>query len=63
MIGDQPNTDILFGKNGGLDQCLVLSGAVRDIDDFRNNWLPQNSNYAPTFIMEKVGDLDATISN
>lgn len=27
MVGDRLDTDIMFGKNGGLATCLVLSGA------------------------------------
>ena len=57
MIGDNPSTDILFGKAAGIDQCLVLSGVVRGMDDFETNWLPKNADYDPTFIMEKVGTL------
>ena len=57
MIGDNPSTDILFGKAAGIDQCLVLSGVVRGMDDFETNWLPKNTDYDPTFIMEKVGTL------
>eukprot|EP00983_Pelagomonas_calceolata_P128992 1161566-Pelagomonas_calceolata.AAC.6 len=26
MVGDRLDTDIMFGKNGGLSTCLVLSG-------------------------------------
>ena len=62
MTGDRPNTDMLFGKNGGLDTCLVLSGVVRGIDDFKQRWLPENpEGYSPTYVMQMVGDLDATI--
>ena len=63
MIGDRPNTDILFGKAGKLDQCLVLSGRVRGIEDFKQNWLIGHPEYAPTYIMEMVGDLDAAPRN
>ena len=59
MIGDRPNTDILFGKAGNLDQCMVLTGVVRGIDDFKSNWLNGHPEYAPTYIMEMLGDLDA----
>lgn len=55
MIGDRPNTDIQFGKAGGVDQCLVLSGVVLSVQDFEDNWLPENPDYDPTYIMEMVG--------
>ncbi len=29
MVGDRLDTDIMFGKNGGLTTCLVLSGERR----------------------------------
>jgi len=28
MVGDRLDTDIMFGKNGGLSTCLVLSGVL-----------------------------------
>ena len=34
MIGDNPKTDVMFGKNGGVEQCLVLSGVTKSLDDF-----------------------------
>lgn len=56
MIGDNPNTDIVFGKAAGIDQCLVLSGVVRSVEDFEENWLPENpTEYDPTYIMDLVG--------
>lgn len=57
MVGDRPNTDILFGKAAGVDTCLVLSGVVQSEDDFKQNWLPENRDYDPTYIMNMVGDL------
>jgi hypothetical protein len=29
QVGDRLDTDIMFGKNGGLTTCLVLSGGRR----------------------------------
>lgn len=30
QVGDRLDTDILFGKNGGLSTCLVLSGVTSE---------------------------------
>jgi phosphoglycolate phosphatase len=30
MVGDRLDTDIMFGKNGGLTTCLVLSGVTSE---------------------------------
>ncbi len=32
MVGDRLNTDILFGKNGGLATLLVMTGAYVQSD-------------------------------
>ena len=61
MVGDRPNTDILFGKAAGVDTCLVLSGVVRGKDDFEENWLPDNPAYDPTYIMNMLGDLSTEL--
>ena len=30
MIGDNPQTDIAFANNSGIDSCLVLTGNVQN---------------------------------
>eukprot|EP00330_Aristerostoma_sp_ATCC50986_P011310 CAMPEP_0114591844 /NCGR_PEP_ID=MMETSP0125-20121206/13807_1 /TAXON_ID=485358 ORGANISM="Aristerostoma sp., Strain ATCC 50986" /NCGR_SAMPLE_ID=MMETSP0125 /ASSEMBLY_ACC=CAM_ASM_000245 /LENGTH=146 /DNA_ID=CAMNT_0001790167 /DNA_START=383 /DNA_END=820 /DNA_ORIENTATION=- len=30
MVGDKIESDILFGKNAGIDTCLVLTGATNE---------------------------------
>lgn len=57
MVGDRPNTDILFGKAAEIDTCLVFSGVVHTEEEFKKNWLPENPDYDPTYIMQMVGDL------
>ena len=59
MIGDRPNTDIMFGKAAGIDQCLVLSGVVHNMQDFEENWLTEDIDYDPTWVMQMVGDRTA----
>ena len=56
MIGDNPKTDVMFGKNGGVDQCLVLSGVVKSMEDFEQNWKDKDGQAnTPTHVMELVG--------
>ncbi|KAI5118365.1 hypothetical protein M0805_004337 [Coniferiporia weirii] len=53
MVGDRLNTDILFGKQGGLSTLLVLTGIARESD-----LTPDASPIAiPDFIANSIGDL------
>ena len=56
MIGDRPSTDIAFGKAGGVDTCLVMTGVVKNIDDFKENW----TEFTPTYFMNMFGQLEAS---
>lgn len=52
MIGDRLNTDMKFGRDGGLDTLLVLTGieteeVVKSLDEAS----------APTYYADKLGDL------
>jgi HAD-hyrolase-like len=37
MIGDRLDTDIQFGKNGGISTLLVLTGAALCLSPFSSN--------------------------
>lgn len=53
MIGDRLNTDILFGRNGGLATLLVLTGVTTEKDITG----PQASPIIPDYVTSSVGDL------
>lgn len=38
MVGDRPDTDIAFGNASKIDTCLVMTGIVKDQQDFEANW-------------------------
>ena len=61
MVGDRPNTDISFGKAAGIDQCLVMSGVVKSLEEFETEWLNEDTvaEYDPTYIMDMVGTFTA----
>lgn len=52
MVGDRLDTDILFGKNGGLTTCLVLSG----VTDEETLLSPENKVH-PDYYMSQLSEL------
>lgn len=52
MIGDRLNTDMKFGRDGGLDTMLVLTGIETE-----NNVKQLSKEDAPTYYIEKLGDV------
>eukprot|EP00879_Flechtneria_rotunda_P009820 GHRR01010270.1.p1 GENE.GHRR01010270.1~~GHRR01010270.1.p1 ORF type:complete len:342 (+),score=115.80 GHRR01010270.1:148-1173(+) len=52
MVGDRLDTDILFGKNGGLTTCLVLSG----VTDEKMLLSPENKVH-PDYYMSQLSEL------
>lgn len=52
MIGDRLNTDMKFGRDGGLDTLLVLSGIETE-----QSVLNHDAATAPTHYASKLGDL------
>ncbi|KIY53840.1 2-phosphoglycolate phosphatase [Fistulina hepatica ATCC 64428] len=55
MVGDRLNTDIEFGKVGGLSTLLVLSGITTETDLVESSTVPD-------FVTQSIGDLRAAIS-
>lgn len=52
MIGDRLNTDMKFGRDGGLDTMLVLTGIETE-----ENVKKLTKEDAPTYYIEKMGDV------
>lgn len=52
MIGDRINTDMKFGRDGGLDTLLVLTGIETE-----ERVLSLDPSTAPTYYANKLGDL------
>lgn len=52
MVGDRLDTDILFGKNGGVGTLLVLTG-VTSHEDLAN----VQADRVPDFVTVSLGDL------
>jgi len=53
MVGDRLDTDILFGKNGGISTLLVLTGVTKEKDITGEN----SSLDIPDFVTTSLGDL------
>lgn len=53
MIGDRLDTDILFGKSGGVSTLLVLTGVTKQSDIEG----PTPSPIVPDYVLQSVGDL------
>jgi len=72
MVGDRLDTDILFGKSGGLTTLLVLTGSASSLDCglsiclMLGNFLgiiseadltgPNASKVVPDFVARSIGD-------
>ena len=52
MVGDRLDTDVLFGKNGGLTTCLVLSGVTTEA-----TLLSPENKIHPDFYMDQLSQL------
>ncbi|KAF8153302.1 p-nitrophenyl phosphatase [Crassisporium funariophilum] len=52
MVGDRLNTDILFGKNGGLTTLLVMTGITTE-EEITG---PNPSPIVPDFVTQALGD-------
>ena len=52
MVGDRLDTDVLFGKNGGLTTCLVLSGVTTE-----ETLLSPDNAIHPDFYMAQLPEL------
>jgi len=58
MVGDRLNTDIQFGKSGGLATLLVLTGITSE-----ESLSESNQSIVPDYVTTSIGDLRAGIAN
>ncbi|KAH9997029.1 2-phosphoglycolate phosphatase [Russula vinacea] len=59
MVGDRLNTDIQFGKAGGLATLLVLTGITSE----ENLTGPSPSTVIPDYVTASIGDLRAAVAS
>jgi len=53
MVGDRLETDIAFGKIGGLATMLVMTGVTKESDISG----PGASQIVPDYVIPSIGDL------
>ena len=58
MVGDRLDTDIEFGKNGGLKTLLVLSGVTRE-EELQRILKDTSSDKHPDFIASSLADFSS----
>ncbi|KAF8508159.1 HAD-like domain-containing protein [Gautieria morchelliformis] len=58
MVGDRLDTDILFGKNGGVGTLLVLTGVTSE-----GELTDVNADRIPDFVTGSIGDLAVLAKN
>jgi hypothetical protein len=78
MVGDRLNTDIQFGKSGGLATLLVLTGAVIAPSSIacptvltiwssgitsEESLTGPNQSIIPDYVTPSIGDLRAAVGN
>lgn len=54
MIGDRLDTDILFGKNGGVSTLLVMTGVTTEA-------VLESTTIVPDYVIDSLGDLKVLI--
>jgi ribonucleotide monophosphatase NagD (HAD superfamily) len=54
MVGDNLDTDIAFGRNGGISTLLVMSGAYVSFSDLRCLMIVYFSFYVCTLVLSGV---------
>lgn len=50
MVGDNLETDILFGHNANIDSLLVMTG-------ISNEDMAKKAKHTPTFIIDSLADI------
>lgn len=59
MVGDRLETDILFGKNCGLDTVLTLTGVSRleEAQAYMASDSPAAKDLVPNYYVDSIADL------